>query len=259
MTVWDPGHYLRYADERSRPFVELTARIEAADPRSVVDLGCGPGQLTAALADRWPSATVAGIDSSAEMIAAAHQAAHQDGRPGLEFRQQDIRDFAPDLPVDVIISNATLQWVDDHRAVLPRLVEALAPGGWLAFQVPGNQTAPSHTLLHQLGQDPRFAPWTGDIDRRITPPATEYVADLSRLGLQTDAWETTYLHILQGEDPVFDWISGTGARPYLQALPDDLREIFVGEYKALLQKAYPRQSFGTVLGFRRIFAVGHRC
>jgi trans-aconitate 2-methyltransferase len=254
MPVWDPGHYLQYADERSRPFFELTSRIRADEPRTVVDLGCGPGQLTATLAQRWPSARVTGIDSSAEMIHAAQR--YESAR--VEFRQQDVADFMPDQPVDVIISNATLQWVDGHRALLPRLVDALAPGGWLAFQVPGNQTAPSHTLLHRLGQDPRFVRWTGGIDRRIMPPAQEYLADLSGLGLQTDAWETTYLHVLPGEDPVFEWISGTGARPYLQALPDQERAVFVAEYKKLLREAYPQQPYGTVLGFRRIFAVGHR-
>jgi trans-aconitate 2-methyltransferase len=197
---------------------------------------------------------VTGIDSSAEMIEAARRYAG----PRVEFRRQDVADFTPDQPVDVIISNAMLQWVDGHRALLPRLVDALAPGGWLAIQVPGNQTAPSHTLLHRLGQDPRFARWTGGIDRRIMPPAEEYLADLTALGLQTDAWETTYLHVLQGEDPVFDWISGTGARPYHQALPDGERDAFVTEYRKLLREAYPQRPFGTVLGFRRIFAVGQR-
>jgi trans-aconitate 2-methyltransferase len=254
MADWDPGHYLRYDDERSRPFFDLTARIGVDDPRTVVDLGCGPGQLTATLADRWPSARVTGIDSSAEMLASAHRYAG----PRLDFVQQDIRDYAPAEPVDVIISNAALQWVDGHRQLLPRLAAALPAGGWLAFQVPGNQTAPSHVLLHELGQDPRFVQWTGGIDRRIMPPAADYVTDLSALGLTTDAWETTYLHVLRGDDPVFDWISATGARPYLAALPDEFREIFVNEYKAMLREAYPRQSFGTVLGFRRIFVVGHR-
>jgi trans-aconitate 2-methyltransferase len=254
MPVWDPGLYLQYADERSRPFFELTARIGVAEPRTVVDLGCGPGQLTATLAQRWPSAEVIGIDSSAEMI----QAAQRHTGPRVKFRQQDVADFAPEQPVDVIVSNAMLQWVDRNRALIPRLVDALAPGGWLAFQVPGNQTAPSHTLLHRLGQDPRFARWTGGIDRRIMPPAEVYLADLAGLGLSTDAWETTYLHVLQGEDPVFDWISGTGARPYLQALPEEERAIFTAEYKKLLREAYPQQPYGTVLGFRRIFVVGHR-
>lgn len=254
MTDWNPGHYLRYDDERSRPFFDLTARIAADAPRTVVDLGCGPGQLTATLAERWPSARVTGIDSSAQMLASARQYAG----PQLEFVQQDIGDFTPAEPVDVIVSNAALQWVDRHRQLLPRLVEALAPGGWLAFQVPGNQTSPSHAQLHELGQDPRFARWTGGIDRRIMPPSADYLVDLAGLGLVTDAWETTYLHVLQGEDPVFDWISATGARPYLDALPDAQRAIFVEEYKALLRQAYPPQPFGTVLGFRRIFVVAHR-
>ena len=254
MADWDPGHYLRYDDERSRPFFDLTARIGADEPRTVVDLGCGPGQLTKTLVDRWPSARVTGIDSSSGMLASAQQYAG----PRLEFVQQDIVDYAPTEPVDVIVSNAALQWVDRHRELLPRLVDALAPGGWLAIQVPGNQTSPSHTLLHELGQDPRFARWIGGIDRRIMPPAADYLADLASLGLATDAWETTYLHVLQGEDPVFDWISATGARPYLEALPDEQRAVFVAHYKASLRKAYPKQSFGTVLGFRRIFVVAHR-
>jgi len=254
MADWSPGHYLRYDDERSRPFFDLTARIAVDEPRAVVDLGCGPGQLTATLVDRWPSARVIGIDSSAGMLAAAQQYAG----PRLEFVQRDIRDYAPTEPADVIVSNAALQWVDGHRSLLPRLIEALTPDGWLAFQVPGNQTSPSHALLHELSQDPRFVRWTGGIDRRIMPPAADYLADLSKLGLAVDAWETTYLHVLPGEDPVFDWISATGARPYLEALPNEQREVFVSEYKALLRTAYPRQPFGTVLSFRRIFVVAHR-
>jgi trans-aconitate 2-methyltransferase len=251
MPDWDPAHYLQYADQRSRPFFDLLARVGAVEPATVVDLGCGPGQLTATLTERWPSARVIGIDSSAEMISAA--AAH--AAPALEFRRQDLRDFTADRPVDVIISNATLQWVDDHRLLLPRLVDALAPGGWLALQVPGNQNEPSHTLLHQLGSDPRFAAATAGIDRRVMPPAATYLTDLIGLGCQADAWETTYLHVLTGEDPVFGWISGTGARPYLQALTDEQRETFVAEYKALLRAAYPPEPYGTVLPFRRIFAV----
>ena len=270
MPIWDPERYLRYADERSRPFHELLARVPVDGPRTVVDLGCGPGQLTATLTQRWPEAEVLGLDSSPEMITAAE--AH--AGPRLRFGVQDLRDFvrdrasrrsAPDAPgddvpgeFDVIVSNATLQWVDDHRSVLPGLVDALAPGGWLAFQVPGNQNEPSHTLLHELGSDPRFAEATGRIPRRVMPPASVYVDDLTRLGCDVDAWETTYLHVLPGDDAVFNWVSGTGARPYLQALPDDLRAEFVLDYRALLAEAYPQQPYGTVLPFRRIFAVAHK-
>ncbi|HEY9293561.1 MAG TPA: methyltransferase domain-containing protein [Microlunatus sp.] len=272
MPTWDPIHYLQYADQRSRPFHELLARVGADRPRTVVDLGCGPGRLTATLAQRWPDADVLGVDSSAEMIAAATEYAG----PRLTFRVQDLRDFVRDPsigsdttgsgpivpgqngPIDVIVSNATLQWVDDHRSVLPGLVDALAPGGWLAFQVPGNQNEPSHTLLHELGSDPRFVDATGGIDRRVMPPASVYLDDLTGLGCQVDAWETTYLHLLTGEDAVFNWVTGTGARPYLQALSDERRPSFVAEYKQRLREAYPTRPYGTVLPFRRIFAVARK-
>lgn len=259
MPAWDPQHYLQYADERSRPFVELSGRIGATAPESVLDLGCGPGNLTALLADRWPDADVLGIDSSAPMIAAA--AEHS--RPRLRFEVGDVRDQAGGAPVDVIISNATLQWVPDHRRLLPGLVDRLTPGGWFAFQVPGNHGEPSHTLLHELAADPRFAAATAGIEPRLMPPAAQYLTDLAALGCRTDAWETTYLHVLAGADPVFDWISGTGARPVLQALDAapggaGLRKEFEAEYKALLRKAYPRRPHGTVLPFRRIFAVAQK-
>ncbi len=254
MPRWDPAEYLQFADQRSRPFIDLIGRVGATDPSLVIDLGCGPGQLIARLAERWPSAEIVGVDASAEMITAAQQHAG----PRVSFRTDDLRDFAPDRPADVIISNAALQWVDDHRAVLPRLVDLLAPGGWLAFQVPGNQNEASHTLLHRLGTDRRFADATAGIDRRVMPPASTYLTDLIALGCDTDAWETTYLHVLTGADPVFAWISGTGARPYLQALDEERRAVFIAEYKALLRRAYPQQPFGTVLPFRRIFAVARK-
>lgn len=254
MPRWDPDQYQKYADERSRPFYDLLSRVAVADPRRVVDLGCGPGRLTAGLAARWPKAQILGVDSSPEMIDAA--AAHAGGN--VRFRQQDLRDFTPEEPVDLIVSNATLQWVEDHRSVLPQLVDALTPDGWLAFQVPGNQTAPSHTLLHELAAEPRFSDALAGIDRRVMPPAAEYLADLVGLGCQVDAWETTYLHLLQGPDPVYQWVSGTGARPYLQALSGQRREEFVSEYQARLRMAYPPQPYGTVLPFRRIFVVARR-
>jgi trans-aconitate 2-methyltransferase len=186
------------------------------------------------------------------------EAAQTHAKPGLVFAVEDLRDFVPDRPVDVLISNAALQWVDDHRVLLPRLVNMLAPGGWLAIQVPGNQQQPSHTLLHQLAGDPRFSAAIGGIEQRVMPPASSYLADLAALGCVVDAWETTYLHVLTGTDPVFGWIRGTGARPYLQALADDQRQVFIAEYKQLLRRAYPPQPFGTVLPFRRIFAVAQK-
>jgi trans-aconitate 2-methyltransferase len=251
---WDPTTYLRFSDERSRPFHDLTQRIAANAPGTVVDLGCGPGQLTATLAERWRTARVLGIDSSAEMIERAQQLAGE----RLEFTVADLVTWRPDEPVDVIVSNAAFQWVPEHRSLLPDLVGCLAPGGWLAFQVPGNFDQPSHVRLHELASDPRFAAATRHLERPAAFGPQTYLADLATRGLQVDAWETTYLHVLSGDDPVFTWISGTGARPVLQALTDEQRAVFVEEYKTMLRAAYPPQPFGTVLPFRRVFVVARR-
>jgi trans-aconitate 2-methyltransferase len=254
MVAWSPSTYLQFADERGRPFVDLLARVGAENPKLVVDLGCGPGQLTATLGQRWPEAQVQGLDSSPEMIARAQE--HAGGR--LSFALADLRSWQPDEPVDVLVSNATLQWVPGHRDLLPRLLSAVRPGGWLAFQVPGNFGEPSHRLLHELAADPRFAAATRDVLRPSSAEPTDYLSDLSALGCTVDVWETTYLHVLTGPDPVFRWISGTGARPVLQALGQSQRAEFETEYRARLATAYPAETHGTVLPFRRIFAVAHR-
>jgi trans-aconitate 2-methyltransferase len=254
MAQWNPTTYLQFSDERSRPFFDLVARVRAESPRRVVDLGCGPGQLTATLAERWPGAEVQGIDSSPAMIDRA--AEHAGER--LSFTVGDASSWHPTEPVDVLVSNATLQWVPGHRALLAGFVQALAPSGWLALQVPGNFEEPSHRLLRELAADPRFAPSTDGVEAPAAFDAATYLADLSALGCSVEAWETTYLHVLSGPDPVFRWISGTGARPVLQSLPDALRPTFEAEYRQLLRQAYPEQAFGTVLPFRRVFAVAHR-
>ena len=250
---WDPDRYLVFADERGRPFVDLLARVGAEAPRTVVDLGCGPGNLTALLRERWPGAEVLGLDSSPEMVERARGL----DLPGVRFEVADLREWAPDQPVDVLFSNATYQWVPGHLDLLPHLASYLGEDGWLAFQVPGNHGEPSHVLLHELAADPRFAPYTGSVARPRSHDPVVYADLLRDLGLEVDAWETTYLHLLHGPDPVFTWISGTGARPTLQALPDDLRAVFVEEYQALLREAYPPGPHGTTLPFRRIFVSAH--
>src|SRR5687768_6936706 len=153
--TWDPDRYLTYADERGRPFVDLISRIDAESPQRVVDLGCGPGNLTALLAARWPGATVTGLDSSPAMVEAARRDV-----PGLAFDVADLRDWRPDAPVDVLVSNATLQWVPGHLDLLPSLAGAVAPGGWFAFQVPGNFDEPSHTLRRDVAAEPAYARFT---------------------------------------------------------------------------------------------------
>ena len=254
MVDWSPSTYLQFADERSRPFTDLLARVGATEPATVVDLGCGPGQLTAGLAERWPTATVLGVDSSSAMVARAQQ--HAGDR--VQFVEGDLRTWSPTAPVDVLVSNATLQWVPDHRALLPRLLAALRPGGWLAFSVPGNFAEPSHTILHALAENPRYADATTGVARPAAADPADYLADLTALGCTVDAWETTYSHVLTGPDAVFRWISGTGARPVLQALDETRRRMFEDEYRTRLAAAYPEQPFGTVLPFRRVFVVARR-
>jgi trans-aconitate 2-methyltransferase len=248
---WDPERYLTYADERSRPFADLLARVPATQVDRVVDLGCGPGNLTRRLKERWPSADVLGLDSSPEMV----QRAGEHLTAGLRFEVADLRGWLADPPVDVLVSNATLQWVPGHLELLSRLVAQVVPGGWFAFQVPGNFDRPSHVLLDELADSPRFRRYAEGVARPAAHGPEVYLTALLGLGCEVEAWETTYLHLLQGEDPVFAWVSGTGAQPVLQALPDDLRREFEGEYKRRLGEAYPSGPHGTVLPFRRVFVA----
>ncbi len=255
--TWDPERYLAYADERGRPFVELVGRIGAVDPRTVVDLGCGPGNLTGLLRQRWPDATVTGLDSSPEMVARARLL-----DDGVAYAVADLRDWASTGAtagtVDVLVCNATLQWVPGHLDLLPSLVAAVRPGGWLAFQVPGNFDQPSHTIRRDLAATAPYDEQTAGVAAPEAHDATTYLRALQPLVSTVDAWETTYLHVLHGDDPVFTWVSGTGARPTLQALDDTLRPAFEQELRRRLREAYPDDGHGVVLPFRRVFVVSQR-
>lgn len=246
---WDPGPYHRFAAERSRPFGELLARVHTDHPAYVVDLGCGSGELTAVLAQRWPAAEVEGVDSSAAMLA---EAVH---RPGLRFTEADLAIWRPERPPDVVVSSAALQWVEGHEQVLRELAATLAPEGWLAVQVPVNFDAPSHRLLREIA-----GRWRPDLALRRAPVLDPIgYADLfTELGLQVDAWETTYLQLLSGPDPVLEWVKGTALRPVLAALPAADQPGFLAEYGAALRSAYPTTARGTYFPFRRIFAVAQR-
>ncbi len=248
-TVWDPALYLDFDDHRSRPFNDLLARIGAREPRGVVDLGCGPGHLTGLLAARWPGATVTALDSSAEMVAAARER-------GIDARRADVRDWTPGPDTDVVVTNAVLQWVPEHPALLPGWLAALAPGAWFALQVPGNFGAPSHALVRELAAEEPFA---GRIDLRgedAVPQPADYAVLLTAAGATADVWETTYLHRLTGPDPVLRWISGTALRPVREALDPGSYQRFRDLLAPRLRAAYPASADGsTWFPFRRILAV----
>ncbi|MFC0600275.1 trans-aconitate 2-methyltransferase [Streptomyces palmae] len=264
---WDPQQYLRHAGHRTRPFLDLLARIPRLPaegrPARIADLGCGPGNVTALLADRWPDALITGLDNSPEMLAEAQRYAGPTAGGGrLDFRAADAAHWAPDRHYDLIVSNAALQWVPGHADSFPAWVDALTPGGVLAFQVPGNFTSPSHALLGELCDAPRWRERLGGQGRdfvHVLDPVG-YLERLAVLDCEVDAWETTYVQLLPGPDPVLDWVKGTALRPVLTALADDppAREEFLAEYRDLLRKAYPAGPYGTPFPFRRIFAVARR-
>jgi trans-aconitate 2-methyltransferase len=251
--IWNPRQYRAYSAHRARPFFELLDRVGAGAPSFVVDLGCGPGERTMDLAARWPDAVVEGVDNSEAMIAEARRSAGERVR----FTVGDLAEWAPARPVDVIFSNAAFQWVPEHRRLLPAWVEALTPGGWLAFSMPGNFAGPSHTLLRELCASPRWAGRLAAVNRHnVVGEPQEYLDLLGGLGCEVDAWETTYLQVLQGEDPVLEWMKGTALRPAFDALTgEEERSEFVAELSGLLRQAYPRRPYGTVFPFRRVFVV----
>ena len=250
--MWNPDTYLAFADDRGRPFYDLLTRVAAEAPRRVVDLGCGPGNLTETLAQRWPGATLEAWDSSPEMVAAAKDR-------GIEAQVGAIEDWEPQPDTDVVITNAALQWVPTHRELLVRWAGQLAPGAWVAFQVPGNFDAPSHRAVRELARREPFVeplrdmPWrdAGQVD---TP--TQYAGLLTDAGCAVDAWETTYTHQLSGETPVLDWIAGTALTQVKGRLSEQMWEQYRQAIIPMLAEDYPKRDDGiSFFPFRRVFVV----
>ena len=259
--TWDPKQYQRFGDERSRPFHELVQRINAGpkDLKQIVDLGCGPGNLTATLTERWPIAKVIGVDNDANMLATAQSLAS----PQLNFVSGDLAAWRPAEPTNAIISNAAYQWVPDHLPVVSKHLDFLEPGGWLAFQVPGNLDDLHHQAIRSLYRSPRWSKHSAlaELPDRThsSHSAVAYLDTLAGQCAQIDAWETTYVHVLQGSDPVLEWVKGTALRPILSLLPDETsRNEFLDELGSQLRDLYPAKAWGTPFPFKRVFVVGQR-
>jgi trans-aconitate 2-methyltransferase len=252
MANWDSVQYLRFATERSRPARDLMARVPLETPKVVYDLGCGAGNITRLLAERWPAAEITGVDSSPEMLAKARTS----GNGAIRWEEADLRTWKPARPADLFYSNAALQWLDDHASVFPRLAGLLAPGSVLAVQMPRNHCEPSHTLITETIED---GPWAGRLRSLIRPPVAApeaYYDWLSPVVLRLEIWETIYWQILDGDNPVVEFTKGTALRPFLEALEDDERRAFLDAYAKRVLAAYPPRLDGrTLFPFRRLFIV----
>ena len=260
-TRWDPGQYHRFADHRLRPALELLDRVPIAGASLVYDLGCGSGNVTRIIAERFSGARVAGVDVSNEMLARAAEAPSR-----IEWTRADIAEWEPDRAPELIYSNAALHWVDDHAALFPGLFGLLAPGGCLAVQMPLSYSMPSHVLMREtladggvdgsrLGDEALAAA----VARKWVLDAGEYYDLLAREAESVDLWETEYIQRLEGEDPVLEWVRATGLRPILNGLRGAERERFVAVYRERLRLAYPQHAGGhTLYPFRRLFMVAMR-
>lgn len=251
MNDWDPAQYLKFGDHRLRPAIDLMARLPAIAPRSIWDLGCGTGEITAILARRFPDAVTRGLDSSPAMLAKAR------ALQGVAWVEADIASWRPDGPADLIFSNAALHWLPDHAGLFARLAGHLAPGGVLAVQMPRNFDRPSHTAAAEAAGAGPWAASLADVraDERIATPA-EYFDWLSPRVRELDIWEVDYQQALRGEDPIVEWTRATSLRPYLERLQGAWREGFLAAYRARVAAAYPRRADGiTLFAFRRLFIL----
>jgi trans-aconitate 2-methyltransferase len=249
--AWDPGQYLKFAQPRLRPARDLLARIHLERPASIFDLGCGTGNVTRLLAERWPGAHITGVDNSAEMLT------HSAESSSVRWVQADLNDWRPSEPADLIFSNSALHWLPNHRELVPALFDAVAPGGVLAVQMPRNFLAPSHTEIHAAA---RAGSWRDTLEHLIGPPPVAepqyYYSLLCGASSSLDIWETEYLHVLEGQDAVKEWTKGTWLKRFLDALEEPQRSEFETEYARRVAAAYPQQPDGkTLFPFRRLFIV----
>ena len=253
---WSAAQYVKFEHERTRPVHDLVARIPNAEIVRPADIGCGPGNSTQVLRERYPEARIVGLDSSPDMVEAARKRL-----PDIGFEVADIRHWRPKEPLDVILANAVLQWIPDHETLFPALLAKLNPQGALALQMPDNLDEPSHRLMGEVASN---GPWAAKLKNATGARTERRLADwyfrlLRAHAPRVDVWRTTYFHPLAGAHAVVEWLKGTGLRPFLDRLEESEREAFLTRYEAAVAKAYPAEADGTVLlPFPRLFVVAVR-
>ncbi len=256
-TTWNPATYLEFAGYRARPAADLLAHVDIKIPGAIYDLGCGPGNLTRQLKDRWPARAVIGTDSSAEMLAKAKQS-----YAGVDIAWQlsDIATWQPEVPPAMVFTNAALQWVPDHDTLFPRLMAAVAPGGVFAMQMPTTADAPYHAIIKQLLSRSPWRERLANVQYHPHPaPAQHYYDLVCALAARVDTWETSYHHVLKDTAAVTVWVSGTALVPYLTALDENEKAAFLADYTDIAATLYPPRADGKVLfTMRRLFMIAER-
>ena len=255
--TWSADQYSKFLKDRTRPSTDLLAHVPNTSPKRVVDIGCGPGNSTAVLAERYPNAKVSGFDTSPDMIRKAKEVL-----PNVDFEVADLTSYKPEQPVDVLFSNAVFQWLPNGKRIeiVTQLLEHLAPGGTLAFQIPYNLNEPSHAVMREVAAMPN-KPWTeilarANIERDQFPSPTEIWDGLKPLCADLDIWQTTYMHVMENHEGIVEWVKGTGLRPYVDPLDEKAREEFISIYLGKLKEAYTAQVDGKVLlPYPRLFVV----
>jgi trans-aconitate 2-methyltransferase len=254
MTDWSPATYLKFEDERTRPAVDLLARVPLAAARHVVDVGCGPGNSTELLAARYPGSDILGIDNSPAMLEEARRRL-----PAIRFEAADAARWLPAPEVDLVLANATYQWVPDHFAQLPRVLAALQPGAVLAVQMPDNVNQTTHRLMREVAKDGPWAAQLAGASREPLPPPRAYYEALRPHAARIDVWHTIYNHVLADASSIVEFVRSTGLRPFLDPLDGPQRSGFLARYTANIAEAYPPMADGKVLlGFSRLFIVAQR-
>jgi trans-aconitate 2-methyltransferase len=258
MPGWDANLYLKFSGQRARPATDLITQIELGEPKRVIDLGCGPGNSTEQLHARWPQAEISGLDNSPEMLAQARA-----NHPDWKWIASTVEAWKPDSAFDVVFSNACLHWIADHKALFPRLLSYVTPGGALAAQMPNSYHAPAHTLMKEVALAPGM-PWSGKLppasDSYSVQPVAFYYDTLRKLARSLNIWETEYLQIMDGPRAVLDWVRSTAMRAYLERLPnDEQRRLFEQRCLERLEQAYPANDQGqTLFPYRRMFIIAYR-
>ncbi len=255
MNDWNPSQYLKFSTERIRPARDLVAQIRLDSPQRIVDVGCGPGNSTQILRNRWPNAFILGVDHSREMIDAAIQSF-----PGQAWLHEDITHWKPEQPCDLVFSNAALHWLPDHRTLVRRLFSHVASGGALAFQIPSAVFPRVRAFIHEISHDARWSVRLAAARTALTMETPGFYYDaLVDIASGIDIWETEYQHVLPSKQAIVEWICSTGLRPFLSALASDAdREFFLSELQSRVDADYPLQTDGKVLfPFRRTFVIAY--